>query len=149
MSRIIKSVPTTYKDRVYEGIECDKCGRGYTNRTTEQPCDQVFRNHNIVDGEYVPDSNDPGRKCDGTQRHVRREWRDRIPGHKIIKCDCGAELYATIGQFTITCDRCHADYNGSGARLAPRSQWGEETNESVDDILRIDAMTTDELLDGD
>lgn len=52
-------------------------------------------------------------------------------------CDCcGAEV--SLGRFTNTCD-CGADYNGSGDLLAPRSQWGEETGESVSDILAVDS----------
>lgn len=31
--------------------------------------------------------------------------------------------------FTNTCEHCEADYNFAGQRLAPRSQWGEETGE--------------------
>ena len=31
--------------------------------------------------------------------------------------------------FTTTCPKCQADYNWNGSRLAPRSQWGEETGE--------------------
>jgi hypothetical protein len=50
-------------------------------------------------------------------------------------CDCGTEVY--LGGFTNTCDTCGADYNWNGSRLAPREQWGEETGESLDDILRI------------
>jgi hypothetical protein len=53
----------------------------------------------------------------------------------VLKCDCGANV--PLEGFTNTCDRCHADYNKSGQRLADRSQWGEETGESVADILRI------------
>lgn len=49
--------------------------------------------------------------------------------------DCGAEVY--LDGFTNTCD-CGADYNMSGQRLAPRCQWGEETGESVADILSVD-----------
>jgi len=52
------------------------------------------------------------------------------------RCDCGEELH--LDGFTNTCDGCEADYNGSGQRLAPRSQWGEETGESLADILNID-----------
>ncbi len=33
-----------------------------------------------------------------------------------------------------TCD-CGRDYNAFGQILAPRSQWGEETGESLSDIL--------------
>lgn len=50
------------------------------------------------------------------------------------KCPCG-EL-VELGGFTNTC-KCGADYNWSGQLLAPRSQWGEDTGESLADILRI------------
>jgi hypothetical protein len=46
--------------------------------------------------------------------------------------DCGEEVY--LDRFTCTCDNCGADYNQSGQRLAPRSQWGEETGEVYSDI---------------
>jgi len=52
----------------------------------------------------------------------------------IIRCDCGAKVVLE-NLFTITCDNCDADYNSSGQRLAPRSQWGEETGESYSDIM--------------
>jgi len=55
---------------------------------------------------------------------------------KVGKCDCGREVL--LYGFTNTCD-CGRDYNMSGQLLAPRSQWGEETGESVSDILSIDA----------
>lgn len=53
----------------------------------------------------------------------------------VWKCDCGEELECF--EFTNTCDKCGADYNSAGQRLAPRSQWGEETGESLSDILSI------------
>jgi hypothetical protein len=34
--------------------------------------------------------------------------------------------------------QCATDYNSSGQRLAPRSQWGWDTGESLDEILRSD-----------
>jgi hypothetical protein len=34
---------------------------------------------------------------------------------------------------------CGADYNMSGQMLAPREQWGEETGETVADILAADS----------
>ena len=52
-----------------------------------------------------------------------------------IECECGRGVEC-IG-FTNTCD-CGRDYNMSGELLAPRSQWGEETGESVADILAVD-----------
>jgi len=51
-------------------------------------------------------------------------------------CDCGEEV--VLGGFTNTCHNCGADYNSSGQRLAPRSQWGSDTGESVADILMAD-----------
>ena len=53
-----------------------------------------------------------------------------------ITCSCERRVY--LGNFTNTCD-CGRDYNASGSLLAPRSQWGEETGESADDILRAEA----------
>jgi len=48
---------------------------------------------------------------------------------------CGEEVELT--GFTNCCS-CGADYNMSGQLLAPRSQWGWETGESVADILMAD-----------
>lgn len=43
-------------------------------------------------------------------------------------CDiCGGLVYLT--SFTNECDQCGTEYNFGGKRLAPRSQWGEETGE--------------------
>lgn len=53
----------------------------------------------------------------------------------VIACSCGQEVLCM--NFTNTCD-CGADYNMSGQQLAPREQWGEETGESVGDILQAD-----------
>lgn len=52
----------------------------------------------------------------------------------VIKCHCGSEVVCE--GFTNTCV-CGADYNFAGQLLAPRSQWGEETGESLSDILNI------------
>lgn len=52
---------------------------------------------------------------------------------KVIVCDCGKEVVCS--NFTNTC-YCGADYNFSGTRLAPRSQWGEETGEHWSDITK-------------
>lgn len=45
---------------------------------------------------------------------------------RVVTCDCGDEIWCY--DFTQTCS-CGVDYNMSGQRLAPRSQWGEETGE--------------------
>ncbi len=68
-----------------------------------------------------------------TNRKIIQE-RDGRSQPLIIECDCGEELICD--GFTNTCD-CGADFNGSGQRLADRSQWGEETGEHLADILRI------------
>ncbi len=52
-----------------------------------------------------------------------------------IECRCGHEM--DVPCFTNTCSMCGRDYNSSGQTLAPRSQWGEETGESVSDILSV------------
>ena len=49
--------------------------------------------------------------------------------YPLIRCDCGAPEPITCDDFTNTCEHCGADYNSNGDRLAPRSQWGEETGE--------------------
>lgn len=49
---------------------------------------------------------------------------------------CGEWLECT--RFTNTCGNCNADYNMSGHMLAPREQWGEDTGESILDILWAD-----------
>lgn len=54
---------------------------------------------------------------------------------------CGRDVH--LSGFTNTCE-CGTDYNMSGQMLAHRSQWGEETGETVDDILRAD---TDAYMD--
>jgi hypothetical protein len=60
----------------------------------------------------------------------------REPGEPgLLICNCDAEVW--LDGFTNTCDQCGADYDSNGWRLAPRSQWGEDTGESLSDILRI------------
>ena len=61
----------------------------------------------------------------------RREhaWREPAIG----RCHCGAEV--ELSGFTNTCHRCDRDYNSAGQELAPREQWGEETGETLADII--------------
>ena len=63
---------------------------------------------------------------------VDRSYSYRAP--TVIRCQCRRGEVALDG-FTNTCDRCGRDYNMSGQVLAPRSQWGEETGESLSDIF--------------
>lgn len=67
----------------------------------------------------------------GVSEERHRGWKPRIG-----LCDCGKQVH--LEGFTNTCHGCGADYNHAGQRLAPRSQWGEETGESVADILSVD-----------
>lgn len=78
----------------------------------------------------------------GAEERINR-WTEPSVG-ECEKCGEQVSLYG----FTNTCE-CGADYNMSGQRLAPRSQWGEETGENVSDILRIDSMSVDQCFDGD
>ena len=53
-----------------------------------------------------------------------------------LRCDCGAFIpWPGYGQ-DYCCDRCPAEYSSGGQRLAPRSQWGEETGETAADYLQ-------------
>lgn len=86
---------------------------------------------------------------------------DMVMTNTCIACrDCGQD--ATFGWHRLTAEECEAymqqhegrscanpaehhvyvscetDYNSSGQRLAPRSQWGWDTGESVSDILQSD-----------
>lgn len=75
---------------------------------------------------------------------VRREMTWRPDGRQVersvIRCSCGEEVLCRL--FTNSCE-CGRDYNMSGQMLAPRDQWGEETGESVSDILMVDWMVHD------
>ena len=50
----------------------------------------------------------------------------------VITCACGKDVECP--DFTNTCE-CGIDYNFAGARLADRSQWGEETGEHWTDCI--------------
>lgn len=47
---------------------------------------------------------------------------------RIVECDCGGEV-ELASSFANGCELCPAEYSGTGVRLAPRHQWGEETGE--------------------
>lgn len=64
---------------------------------------------------------------------------------KTVQCECGSTVVCS--GFTNTCGDCGADYNMSGSLLAPRSQWGEETGETADDILAAEAAGFPEVGD--
>jgi len=112
MSKVIERVASKLHEYEEEHVGCDKCGCGNTKDLTERPC--------------------PNPNCDGYWRRETIEYSHVVPGYTLVECDCGEEVYCD--GFTNTCE-CAADYNSSGQRLAPREQWGEETGESLADIL--------------
>ena len=65
---------------------------------------------------------------------MRKEYRDDEGKLYAVECNCGKTV--EISGFTNTC-QCGRDYNFSGQELAPREQWGEETGESLSEILGI------------
>lgn len=65
--------------------------------------------------------------------HVENGHRWLAPA--VGLCQCGHLV--TLYGFTNTCERCGRDYNMDGQLLAPREQWGEETGETLADILAI------------
>ena len=72
---------------------------------------------------------------DGTPLRARlMDFSRSIYHPPLLRCDCGENVL--LEGFTNTCS-CGADYNQSGQRLGPRVYWGEETGESLGDVLRI------------
>jgi hypothetical protein len=65
------------------------------------------------------------------------EYTNRWVEPACIVCEDCKQRYVYLHGFTNTCE-CGADYNMSGGILAPREQWGEETGESLTDILAAD-----------
>jgi len=65
-------------------------------------------------------------------------WFDRDPeGDRScseVACKCGEKILCEA--YTNTCD-CGVDYGMDGGKLAPRSQWGEETGENYIDVLAV------------
>lgn len=68
-----------------------------------------------------------------TEEDVLSRYGGTYPRRTVsIKC-CGEWIECRA--FTNTCSVCGADFNMSGQRLAPRSQWGEETGEHWTDCI--------------
>lgn len=63
-------------------------------------------------------------------KEYHHSWTEPAAG----ECECGEVV--VLDGFTNTC-QCERDYNMSGQLLAPRECWGEETGESLSDILSI------------
>lgn len=134
------------------GFSCDKDGNvdesklnlcalnTYKEALSGQVIRRVDQKYNVVydaDGfaDYIPV---PGSGREVTYkvsegRIVDYSKYDNVPA--VGECDhCGRHVH--LHGFTNTC-QCGADYNMSGQRLASRTQWGEETGESISDILAV------------
>ena len=100
------------------------------------PCDS---SGTVNESCLIPAALDNLRKCRSGEYAVSgpvlKSWVQRYTEPAEGRCSCGSLV--TLEGFTNTCERCGADYNMSGQRLANRSQWGEETGESLGDILAI------------
>lgn len=133
---------------------CDK--DGYVDVNALHPCARanyeecLSGSRRVLQGAQYDRNHEP---VPGTGHYVTvkmidrgvREWRRSRIEPAVGQCACGARVY--LDGFTNSCHECGRDYNMSGQLLAPRSQWGEETGESVDDILAIDVTDTERLLD--
>lgn len=118
---------TVRYERFYEDTERAGSGYGF-------PCDE----HGVL-AELDSTARANLERCQAEadrylHRGVRR-FEHSCTRPAVGVCDCGQHVQ--LGGFTNTCNGCGADYNRSGQRLAAREQWGEETGESPDDILRI------------
>jgi hypothetical protein len=101
------------------GFPCDEAGNPTLTRTTSETFRECLTG--LVSGRAVVDK--------GVRTSTNRGITPAVG-----LCDCGEEV--VLASFTSTC-ACGADYNTSGQQLAPREQWGEETGETLSDILSI------------
>lgn len=121
-SRIVDVVRHT---RFFEQVNCPGAGFGFdcdADGNVNLPEEAVSNYRACIAGEFnVVD-----------RGVVVERWSYREPA--VGLCCCGREV--ELCGFTNTCD-CGRDYNSAGQELAPREQWGEETGESLSDILMI------------
>jgi hypothetical protein len=104
------------------GFDCNEDGELLENTAPEARANYERCLTGEVDGRVIND--------EGIRKRTHGYWEPAVG----ICERCDREVI--LDGFTCTCD-CGVDYNSSGQRLAPRSQWGEETGESLSDILRI------------
>jgi len=103
-----------WNGNIAQWIDCDKRG-------------QVKKGWKRILAEWKAKPQEEVR-YEGVQENVRHYWQSGV-----IKCDCG-KRFDYDDSWMNTCPHCGADYDGNGNRLAPRSQWGYETGESLSDI---------------
>ena len=131
MGNIIRRSERVTRTEYYLSFERrDMPGHGFSF-----PCDQAG---NVFRDQLQPDGLANLTDCLSGAHDVIAEgvkvssWSFIRPA--VLMCHCGREV--ELDGFTCACP-CGSDYNQSGQLLAPRSQWGEETGESLGDILRI------------
>ncbi len=95
-------------DKIYYEVWCTDCGFQAVNKSLAD-----------YEGRHCP-------ACKARDLDVDLQWE------RFLDC-CNVQL--SIMNFTNTCSECAADYNSGGQLLAARGQWGEETGESLSDIL--------------
>lgn len=133
---LIESVSFTrqfdYADMPGAGFGFDSDAEGNVNADALNPC--ARKNYDAcLTGEIPWGEGKTRRVVDlGVQR-----WEHSYVAPAVGQCACNAHV--DLDGFTNTCDRCGRDYNMSGHLLAPRSQWGEETGETADEIMMADA----------
>lgn len=128
----------------YEHAGNDSNGSGYAFDCDEQGNVLLDRLSDFAKASSLPhcQGNPNLFKTPVVQKRINR-WKEPRVG----LCSCGCEV--ELDRFTNTCDGCQADYNSAGQLLAPREQWGEETGESLADILSIDGADPEDLCNGD
>jgi hypothetical protein len=74
-----------------------------------------------------------------TAKIIARMEEDRGPTRPprsvlVVECVRCHTHVALWDSWATECHGCGTEYNGSGQRLAPREQWGEETGEDWRDL---------------
>ena len=75
----------------------------------------------------------PGLKYYGVHHSTRHFFDPAVIECRVCKGDVILDMVLTN-----TCEKCGADYSRTGELLASREQWGEDTGESLSDILSAD-----------
>lgn len=94
------------------------------------PCDE---NGNVDESTLEPAGLENYKACIAKGNGYVESYENSYTIPAIGECSCGNEVI--LDSFTNTCDKCGADYNSSGQRLADRSQWGYETGEHWTDCI--------------
>ena len=102
------------------GFDCDSEGNVLEEALSPAAMENLtYCRRAVLTGELI---------CDGVKDYTRTVRLSRV-----IQCDCRREVELDDAWLN-TCE-CGRDYSGNGDLLAPRSQWGEETGESLADII--------------